>query len=132
MSKAKLTDIAALVDRAIEHNVIVKGGGGWLSFGDDKLGQGTEKAAAHLADNAELLAKIETATPAAPEGQETKPPAAAKPTRKARGPLREIPVLSPLRHDGKEYGPDDKVELHRDDFLTLKGLLVVEGEWPAD
>lgn len=46
------------IEFAVKKGIITKGGGGWLSYGDTKLGQGADKAWALLNDNPELLEEI--------------------------------------------------------------------------
>lgn len=50
--------VGALIERATTLG-IVKQAGPWISWGDEKLGQGLKKAIAKLEENAELKAKIE-------------------------------------------------------------------------
>lgn len=46
------------VTYAIGLGVISKGGGGWMTFGEDRLGQGTTNVVSALKDNPELMDKI--------------------------------------------------------------------------
>jgi recombination protein RecA len=46
------------VTYAIGLGVISKGGGGWMTFGEDRLGQGTTNVVSALRDNPELMDKI--------------------------------------------------------------------------
>ena len=50
--------IKDLVDFGASKGVLTKAGGGWISYGDTKLGQGSDKVAALLNDNPELLEEI--------------------------------------------------------------------------
>ena len=47
-----------LIDVAVEHKIIQKSGS-WLSYGDDRLGQGRENAKQYLKDNFEIMQQIE-------------------------------------------------------------------------
>src|SRR4051812_17319090 len=58
MAKSDIEALTDLLDRSIAAGVVVKGGGGWVSFGETKLAQGVEKSAAFLAENAEIVAAI--------------------------------------------------------------------------
>ena len=46
------------IEFAVKKGILTKGGGGWLSYGNTKLGQGADKAWALLNDNPELLEEI--------------------------------------------------------------------------
>lgn len=48
----------SLIDVGVEHEIIEKSGS-WLSYGDDRLGQGRENAKQYLKDNPELTQRIE-------------------------------------------------------------------------
>lgn len=48
-----------LIDVGVENKIIQKSGS-WLSYGEDRLGQGRENAKQYLKDNPELMQKIET------------------------------------------------------------------------
>ena len=50
--------IKDLVDFGASKGVLTKAGGGWISYGDTKLGQGSDKVAALLNDNPEFLGEI--------------------------------------------------------------------------
>lgn len=49
-----------LIDIAVECGIITKKGAGWMSYGDVKLGQGTEAVKVLLEDNLELYDEIKT------------------------------------------------------------------------
>jgi hypothetical protein len=58
MTKPTVEAAGAILDRAFEAGKIEKSGS-WYSFADEKIGQGRDKAIAHLIANPEVLAKIE-------------------------------------------------------------------------
>ncbi len=47
-----------LIDLAIENGIIDKTGGGWHSYGDNRLAQGRSNVIQHLQDNPDLMAEI--------------------------------------------------------------------------
>ncbi len=47
-----------LIDVGVEQNIVQKSGS-WLSYGDDRLGQGRENAKQYLKDNPELMQRME-------------------------------------------------------------------------
>lgn len=50
--------IKDIIDFSVKKGVISKAGGGWMSYGDTKLGQGADKVAIVLNDNPELMEEI--------------------------------------------------------------------------
>ncbi|SJZ49234.1 recombination protein RecA [Pilibacter termitis] len=52
-----ISQIGELIDMASEKDIIKKGGA-WYSYGDDRLGQGKEKAKVYLEEHPEVLAEI--------------------------------------------------------------------------
>ncbi len=53
-----ISKIGCIVDMAVEFGIVNKAGA-WFSYGDDKLGQGREKAIDYMENNPEVLAEIE-------------------------------------------------------------------------
>lgn len=51
--------LSEMLEIAVERDIVKKAGGGWYSYGETKLGQGTDKVLALLNDNPELLSEIE-------------------------------------------------------------------------
>jgi len=54
-----ISKLGDLIDLAVDHKIIDKSGT-WYSFGEERLGQGRDNVRKYLAQNPELLAKIET------------------------------------------------------------------------
>jgi recombination protein RecA len=50
--------LRCVLDLAEEYGIVTKAGGGWYSYGDEKLGQGAENAVASLASDMEMTNKI--------------------------------------------------------------------------
>ncbi len=81
-----ISKIGEILDIAIDNGIVAKSGA-WFSYGDERLGQGRVNVENSLAENTELLGRIETEvmkvikpvvkaeedTPAAEEVKETKP-----------------------------------------------------------
>lgn len=55
---AGISNEGCIVDMAVEKNILKKSGS-WISFNDEKLGQGRDKVVAFLKENPELLKTIE-------------------------------------------------------------------------
>ena len=53
-----ISKIGCIVDMAVEFNIVNKAGA-WFSYGDEKLGQGREKAIDYMVNNPEVLEEIE-------------------------------------------------------------------------
>lgn len=66
----------------------------------------------------------------APAGSEQEP--ATDPAEGAAGSKQEFEVKRPLLHDGEELPPGSTVALTRKQFLALKAVAVIDGEWPED
>ena len=43
-----------------------------------------------------------------------------------------FPVLSPIKHDGKDFKPGDDITVDFDTFQALSAANAVEGEWEAE
>lgn len=51
--------IGEIIDIGVKENIITKSGA-WFSYGEERLGQGREKAKEYLKENPEILKKIES------------------------------------------------------------------------
>lgn len=115
-----------LVAAALVAGVITKGGGGWLSFGEHKLGQGDDKAAAALAEKPELIEQISAAVAAKSGAPDEKPKLRSKSSKDER---RTFKVKSAVLHDNEHYADGDPVEITEKQFDQLKTGGVVDGSW---
>ncbi len=55
-----ISKVGCILDMAIEKNVVTKSGS-WISYKDEKIGQGRDKTIEYLNNNPEILAEIEVA-----------------------------------------------------------------------
>ncbi|ETR79325.1 hypothetical protein X566_01490 [Afipia sp. P52-10] len=126
-----MSDLAQLIDAGLAAGVISKGGGGWLSFGDQKLGQGDDKAAAMLASKPELAAQIGAAVEAkAGVPKEAAPMRESDASEKvSKSETRDFAVISAVLHDGEHYAIGEPITITQKQFDALKSCGAVEGNW---
>ncbi len=86
-----------LLDIAVEKNLVQKSGT-WLSFGDERIGQGRENARLFLKEHADVRQKIEAKVLASlglkPPGEAAAEPAPGAPAKPAAPPPRPTPALA--------------------------------------
>lgn len=105
---AKKLASAELFDAAAAADLITKGGGGWLSIGSQRLGQGRDKSIQSIEENEELRTAVETALKTKDDLSGDSSHGATSELAKNAGGTSyvESDIETPPRHDKQERTPE--------------------------
>src|SRR4029077_13278906 len=92
----------SLIDAALEYGILDKSGT-WMSYGDQRLGQGRENVRNYLRENPTLASEIETAVRAKAAG------GTAQSVQRAAAAGRTAPLDSSVGSGGEDFSPPPQV-----------------------
>lgn len=123
-----MSGIAEFIVHALAVGVITKGNGGLLTFGEHKLGQGEDKAAAILAEKPELVEQIKAAIDAKGNVDKAKPKVkvSAKSNKNER---RAFKVTSQVLRDGDIIALGKPIDLTEAEHAEFKAGGVIDAVW---